>query len=219
MTSLRLKRAISLRWRQLLITPLSPKCKGQCVQSIVLTQVGANSVAAVRKRRHLRPPMSDEVTDGLIETVMKICFYRHPYPDQRPLRPLKLLLTKSTIFPAAKVGHGRRWSHWNHQLTIRIYRHPRGFWGHQHHCDTHTLFPTKSIGLIEPLLLGVVVIYKIVILSQGRLYMTYTLSIVQKKIIYRLIRPMLNNVVISKQALDTSWGIPNFLQSRALKGQ
>jgi hypothetical protein len=45
--------------------------------------------------------------------------------------------------------------------------------------------------------------------------MTYTLSMVQKKIIYRLIRPKLSKVVISKQAWDTSWGIPNFWQNFA----
>jgi hypothetical protein len=37
-------------------------------------------------------------------------------------------------------------------------------------------------------------------LHRRRLYMTYTLSMVQKKIISRLIRPKLSNVVISKQA-------------------
>jgi hypothetical protein len=45
-----------------------------------------------------------------------------------------------------------------------------------------------------------VVIYNTVILSRGRLYMTYALSMVQKKIIYRLIRPKLSNVMILKQA-------------------
>ena len=51
-----------------------------------------------------------------------------------------------------------------------------------HYFDTYPPFPTKSIGLIEPLPLGNVVIYNTVILSRGRLYMTYTLSMVQKKI-------------------------------------
>ncbi len=81
------------------------------------------------------------------------------------------------------------------------------------------MFPAKSIGLIEPLPLGTVVVYNTVILSRGRLYMTYTLSMVQKKIIHRLIRPKFSNVMISKQAWDTSWGIPNFWQYLALKGQ
>jgi hypothetical protein len=32
--------------------------------------------------------MSDMAADGLIETAMKICIYRHPtYPDQRLMRP------------------------------------------------------------------------------------------------------------------------------------
>jgi hypothetical protein len=39
--------------------------------------------------------MSDEVADGVIRTAMKRCNHRHPkHPDQRPLRPLKLLFTK-----------------------------------------------------------------------------------------------------------------------------
>jgi hypothetical protein len=92
----------------------------------------------------------------------------------------------------------------------------RGPWGRQDHFDTLTIFPAKSIGLKEPLPLGIVVIYNTVILSRG-LYMTYTLSMVQKKIIYRLIRPKLSNVMISKQAWDTSWGIPNFWQYLALR--
>ncbi len=65
----------------------------------------------------------------------------------------------------------------------------RGPWGPRHHFDTNPPFPAKSISLIEPLPLGIVVIYNTVILSWGRLYMTYTLSMVQKKIIFRLIRP------------------------------
>ncbi len=51
MTSLRLERAAAVRWRQLLITSLTPKCKGQCVQSNVMTQVRANRAAAVTKRQ------------------------------------------------------------------------------------------------------------------------------------------------------------------------
>jgi hypothetical protein len=69
-----------------------------------------------------------------------------------------------------------------------------------HYFDTYPPFPTKSIGLIEPLPLGNVVIYNTVILSRGRLYMTYTLSMVQKKIICRLNRPKYSNVEISKLA-------------------
>ncbi len=37
--------------QQILITPLPPKCQGQCVQSNVMTQVRANRAAALRKRR------------------------------------------------------------------------------------------------------------------------------------------------------------------------
>ncbi len=119
MTSLRLERAAAVRWRQLLITPLPPKCKGQWVQSNVMMQVQAYMAAVVRKRRYIRPPMSDEVADGVIRIAMKRCIHRHPkHPDQRPLRPPKLLLTKSAIAPAADVGQGRRWSHGNrHENT------------------------------------------------------------------------------------------------------
>jgi hypothetical protein len=31
----------------------------------------------------------------------------------------------------------------------------RGPWGRRHHFDTHTLFPAKSVGLKEPLPLGI----------------------------------------------------------------
>ncbi len=99
---------------------------------------------------------------------------------------------------------------WKYASIDTTYTLIRGPWGRRHHFGTHSLFPTKSIGLLEPLPLGIVVICKTVILSRGQLYMTYTLSMVQKKIIYRLIKPKLSNVVISKQAWDTSWGIPNF---------
>ncbi len=207
--SLRLERAAAVRWRPLLITPLPPRCKGQCVQSNVMTQVRANRAAAVRKRRWLRPPMSDEVADGVVRTAMKRCIHRHldqmslrPPLNQRYLRPPMLDTAADGLIETA--------------MKICIYRDPhtliRGPWGHRDHFDTHTIFPAKSIGLIEPLPLGIVVIYNAVILSRGRLYMTYTLSMVQKKIIYRLIRPKLSNVMISKQAWDTSWGIPNFWQ-------
>ncbi len=98
-------------------------------------------------QQYLWPLKSDTVADGLIETAMKICIYRHPtHPDQGPLRP------------------------------------PTPFW----HAPP---FPAKSIGLIEPLPEGIVVIYKTVIYLRGRLNMTYTLSMVQKEIIYWLIRP------------------------------
>jgi hypothetical protein len=50
--------------------------------------------------------MSNMVADGIIGTGMKRCIHRHPkHPDQRPLRPTKLLLTKSAISLAAEVGH------------------------------------------------------------------------------------------------------------------
>ncbi len=43
-----------------------------------MTQVWANRAEAVRKRAKLRPPMSDEVDDGVIRTAMKRCIHRHP---------------------------------------------------------------------------------------------------------------------------------------------
>jgi hypothetical protein len=108
MTSLRLERAAAVRGRQLLITPLPPRCQGQCVQSNVMTQVQANRAPAARKRRYIRPLMSDEVADGVIRIAMKRCIHRHPkHPDQRPLRPPKLFLTKSAIALATDVGHSR----------------------------------------------------------------------------------------------------------------
>jgi hypothetical protein len=78
-------------------------------------------------------------------------------------------------------------------MAIRIYRDPI-------HLDQRPLrpptpflhkppFPAKSIGLIAPLPLGIAVIDNTVILSRGRVYMTYTFRMVQKKIIFRLIRP------------------------------
>ncbi len=75
MTSLRLERAAAVRWRQLLITPLPPRCKGQCVQSNVMTQVRANRAAAVTKRRELRPPMvSLELPwkDASVDTLIRV---------------------------------------------------------------------------------------------------------------------------------------------------
>ncbi len=42
----------------------------------------------LQNQRYLRPPMSNTAADGLIETAMQICIYRHPtHPDQRSLRP------------------------------------------------------------------------------------------------------------------------------------
>ncbi len=178
--------------------PPFPKCKCQCVlYSLMMTQVRANRAAAMRKRRYFWPPMSVKVAEGVIKNAMKKCIHRHPkHPDQRSLRPPKLLLTKSAISPAADVRNGHRWFHWNHHENMDLWTPPytliRGPWGHGHHFDTHTLFPAKSIGLIEPLPLGIVVICSIVIFSRGRLFMTFTLSMVQKKIIYWLIRPQLS---------------------------
>ncbi len=141
----------------------------------------------------------DEVADCVIRTAIKRCIHRLPkHPDQRPLslRPPKLFLTKSAILYLP-------WKSEDPEAADTIL--------------TLTLFPSKLIGLLEQLPLGIVVIYNTVIFSWGRLYMTYTLSMVQKKIIYRLIRPKLSNVVISKQAWDTTWWIPSFWQYLALR--
>jgi hypothetical protein len=75
-----------------------------------MMQVQANRAAAMRKWGYLRLLMS-EVADGVIRTVMKRYIHRLcKHPDQRPLMPPKLLLTKSVISPAANVKHGRLWS-------------------------------------------------------------------------------------------------------------
>ena len=78
----------------------------------------------VKRRRYLRPPMSDRAPDGVIGISMQRRVYRHlKHPDQRPLRPLrplKLFQTKIAISPAADVGHGRRWCHWNQHEKTRL---------------------------------------------------------------------------------------------------
>ncbi len=194
MTSLRLEMAAAaVRWRPLLITPLPPKCKGQCVQSNVMTQVRANRAAAVRKQRSsgrrcrmrspmvsLEPPWKNASIDTP-NTLIRGPWGRQNYflLNQQYLRLPMLDTAADGLIETA--------------MKICIYRDPhtliRGPWGRRHQFDTHTIFPAKSIGLIEPLPLGIVVIYNTVILSRGWLYMTYTLSMVQKKFIFRLIRP------------------------------
>jgi hypothetical protein len=129
--------------------------------------------------------MSDMAADGIIRTGLKRCIHRHlKHPDQRPLRPPKLLFTKSAIYPAAKVGQAAD-GLIETTMTICIYRHLI-------HLDQRPLFDTyppfpadRSNRAAAVRYCGV---YNTVILSRGRLYVTYTLTMVQKKIIYRLIR-------------------------------
>ncbi len=175
MMSLRLERVAAVRWRQLLITPLPSECKGQCVQSNVMMQVLANRAAALRKLWYLRLPTSDEVTDGVVRTAMKRWIHRHPkHPDQRPLRPPKLLLTQPAISPAmsdmAFDGFIET------AIKICIYRHPtrpdqgplRMLTPFRH---THTF--SRQIdrsNRANALPVGIVVIYNTLILARGRLY-------------------------------------------------
>ncbi len=146
--------------------------------------------AAVKRRWYIRPTMSDMAADGNIGTGLKRCIHRHlKLPDQRSLRPPKLLLTKSAISLAAEVGHGCRWSHWNRHdnthlhLDRRPLRLSTPFW-HKPPPLSCQIDRSKRAAAVR--YCGD---FNTVILSQGQLYMTYTLSMVLKKIIFRLIRP------------------------------
>ncbi len=67
---------------------LPPSCRGQCVQSHVMTSVQADWAAAVKRWRYLRPTRSDTAATNSVIGTTKPCFYRHPtHPDQRSLRP------------------------------------------------------------------------------------------------------------------------------------
>jgi hypothetical protein len=124
MTSLRLERAAAVRWRPLLITPLPPKCKGQCVQSNVMTQVRANRAAAVRKQRSsgrrcrtrspmvsLEPPWKDASIDTP-NTLIRGPWGRQNYflLNQRYLRPPMSDTAADGLIETA--------------MKIRIYRDP-----------------------------------------------------------------------------------------------
>ena len=61
-------------------------------RGLFFLQIGTN-------RWYLLPPKSDMAANGVIGTAMKSCFHRHPaHLDKRPLKPPKLLETKTTIF-------------------------------------------------------------------------------------------------------------------------
>jgi hypothetical protein len=62
--------------------------------------------------------------DSIIGTGLKRCIHRNPkLPDQRPLRPPKLLLTKSAISPASEIGQAAA-DLIETAMTICIYRDP-----------------------------------------------------------------------------------------------
>ncbi len=76
--------------------------------------LGKNNDAAARRQQYLRPPGSDRAADDVIGTTMKRRIHRHPtQPDQRPLRPPKLLQTKMGLSPSAEVGHSCQQFHFN----------------------------------------------------------------------------------------------------------
>jgi hypothetical protein len=96
-------------------------CRGQCVQSPVMTSVQADWAAAVKRWRYLRPTRSDTAATNSVIGTTKPCFHRHPtHPDQSPLsQAVALVQTKPAISPAAEVGHGHQWCHWNHRAKAR----------------------------------------------------------------------------------------------------
>ncbi len=61
--------------------------------------------ASVRGQQYLRTPGSDAAADDVIGTSMKRCIQSHlTHLNQRPLRPLKLLQTKTALSPASDGG-------------------------------------------------------------------------------------------------------------------
>ncbi len=171
--SLRLERAAAVRWRPLLITPLPPKCKGQCVQSNVMTQVRANRAAAVRKQRSsgrrcrtrsLIVSLEPQWKDASIDTPNTLI--RGPWGHQNYFLLNQRITGRRCRTRPPMVSLKPPWKYASKETPHILIRGP---WGRRHHFDTHTIFPAKSIGLIEPLPLGIVVIYNTVILSRGRL--------------------------------------------------
>jgi hypothetical protein len=170
----------------------------------------------VRRRSYLWPPRSDMATDVVIGIAMKRCIHRPPiHPNQRPLRRPKLCLTKSAISTAAEVGQGRPWSHWNlHENMRQTYAHR-----HPIHPDQRSLKPPKPMLTHPPPQWGLSLISPSIgcfhkpaaVRDCGNLYIkrhflmaaaTHGLSLWngKKKINYKLIKPKLVKIVISKQA-------------------
>ncbi len=87
--------------------------------------LGKNNDAAARRQQYLRPTGLDGAADDVIGTTMKRRIHRHPtQPDQRPLRPPRLLQTKTGISPSAEVGHSLRQFHSNcHEKTCPQTQH------------------------------------------------------------------------------------------------
>ncbi len=197
MTSLRLERSAAVRWRHLLIT--FPQNVKVSVYSLMWWRKcgpigpppwenGGSSGRRCRTMVSLEPPWKDASIDTP-NTLIRGSWGRQNYflLNQRYFRPpMSDTAADGLIKPP-----------WKYASIETPHILIRGPWGCRHHFDTHTIFPTKSIGLIEPLPLGIVVIHNTVILSRGRLHMTYTLSMVQKKIIFRQLGP--NKVMLRFQ--------------------